>query len=66
VKAWVVELADCQEAVIRMGETIEDVNEPDDLGCPVLLFPAFGSVSFAWRRVSPSPVVLGEAACRSS
>jgi hypothetical protein len=30
------EFADCQEAVIRMGDSPEDVNEPDDLGCPVL------------------------------
>lgn len=36
VPAWVVEFAGCQEAVIRTGESPEDVNEPDDLGCPVL------------------------------
>jgi hypothetical protein len=35
-KAWVVEFAGCQEAVIRTGCSPEDVNEPDDLGCPVL------------------------------
>jgi hypothetical protein len=35
-KAWVVEFAGCQEAVIRTGGSPGDVNEPDDLGCPVL------------------------------
>ena len=35
-KAWVVEFAGCQEAVIRTGGSVEDVNQPDDLGCPVL------------------------------
>jgi hypothetical protein len=33
-REWVVEFGDCHEAVIRKG-TFEDVNHPDDLGCPV-------------------------------
>jgi hypothetical protein len=35
-RAWVVEFAGCGEAVIRTGASIEEVNQPDDLGCPVL------------------------------
>ena len=34
--AWVVEFAGCGEAVIRKGSSLEEVNYPDDLGCPVL------------------------------
>jgi hypothetical protein len=34
--AWVVEFDGCGEAVIRTGGSPEDVNGPDDLGCPVL------------------------------
>lgn len=36
VPAWVVEFAGCQEAVIRTGRSLEEVNQPDNLGCPVL------------------------------
>ena len=35
IRHWVVEFAGCSECVIRSGESLEDVNEPDDLGCPV-------------------------------
>jgi hypothetical protein len=35
-QGWVVEFAGCQEAVIRTGGSLEEVNQPDNLGCPVL------------------------------
>jgi hypothetical protein len=34
--AWVVEFTGCGEAVIRTGASLEDVNQPDGLGCPAL------------------------------
>ena len=34
--AWVVEFAGCEEAMIRTGGSLEEVNHPDSLGCPVL------------------------------
>jgi hypothetical protein len=34
--AWVVEFAGRGEAVVRVGASVEDVNEPDRRGCPVV------------------------------
>jgi hypothetical protein len=33
--SFVVEFWDCDEAVIRSGESAESASYPDDLGCPV-------------------------------
>jgi hypothetical protein len=50
---WVVELGGCQEAVIRSGESLEDVSYPDDLGCPVLRIRPLHQV-----QLKPGPLSL--------
>jgi hypothetical protein len=66
-RTWVVEFG-CPddgmptEAVIRTGESIEDVNYPDDLGCPVLRIRPLVEVD-----LKPGPMMLwrkgGELRC---
>lgn len=52
-KQWVVEFAGCQEAVIRTGESPEDVNEPDHLGCSVVRIRPLDEVELkdgVWKK----------------
>jgi hypothetical protein len=52
VRPWVVEF-DCDEAVIRTGDSPESVNQPDDLGCLAIRIRPLDEVKikpFTWNK----------------
>jgi hypothetical protein len=52
-RAWVVEFAHRRDAVIRIGASVEDVNEPDSRGCAVIRIRHLTEVSLKsgiWQK----------------
>lgn len=63
IREWVVEFGDCQEAVVRHGESAEAVSYPDDLGCPATRARPIGEVrlrSCPWVKNGELRVELAE------